>query len=81
MFWVACPQLEGGIHDEPMPAADDPPRRTIEFRHGQRREGSQVINTPNWSSEAGHGISVSFRDWVQDIDTWKECKRAKPGPC
>ena len=67
--------------DAYMPAPDDPPRGTIEFRHEQRREGSQVINTPNWSSEGGHGMTVTFRDWVQDIDTWNECKRAKPSPC
>ena len=40
-----------------------------------------MINTPNWSSEAGHGMTVTFRDWVQDIDTWNECKRATPSPC
>jgi hypothetical protein len=30
---------------------------------------------------AGHGMTVTFRDWVQDIGTWGECKRAKPSPC
>ena len=66
--------------DAYMPATD-PPNGTITFTHVQRREGTQVINTPNWSSEAGHGMTVTFRDWVQDIDTWGECKRAKPSPC
>jgi pimeloyl-ACP methyl ester carboxylesterase len=66
--------------DAYMPATD-PPNGTITFTHGQRREGTQVINTPNWSSEAGHGMTVTFRDWVQDIDTWGACKRAKPSPC
>ena len=66
--------------DAYMPATD-PPNGTITFTHEQRREGTQVINTPNWSSEAGHGMTVTFRDWVQDIDTWGECKRAKPSPC
>jgi hypothetical protein len=63
-----------------MPATD-PPSGTIIFTHEQRREGTQVISTPNWSSEAGHGMTVTFRDWVQDFDTWGGCKRAKPSPC
>lgn len=64
-----------------MPATD-PPNGTITFTHDQRREGGlQVIATPNWSSEAGHGMTVTFRDWTQDINTWGECKRAKPSPC
>jgi pimeloyl-ACP methyl ester carboxylesterase len=66
--------------DAYMPATD-PPDGTITFAHDQRREGVQVINTRNWSSQAGHGMTVTFRDWVQDIDTWGECKRAKPSPC
>jgi hypothetical protein len=63
-----------------MPATD-PPNGTITFTHEQRREGTQVINVPNWSSEAGHGMTVTFRDWIQDIDAWGECQRAKPSPC
>jgi pimeloyl-ACP methyl ester carboxylesterase len=66
--------------DAYMPATD-PPNGTITFLHQQRREGMQVINTRNWSSEAGHGMTVTFRDWVQSIDTWGECKRANPSPC
>jgi pimeloyl-ACP methyl ester carboxylesterase len=66
--------------DAYMPATD-PPSGTITFTHEQRREGTQVISTPNWSSEAGHGMTVTFRDWVQDFDTWGGCKRAKPSPC
>jgi pimeloyl-ACP methyl ester carboxylesterase len=66
--------------DAYMPATD-PPNGTITFTHEQRREGTQVINTPNWSSEAGHGMTVTFRDWVQDIDSWSESQRAKPSPC
>ncbi len=63
-------------------AATEPPDGTIRFRHEQRRTvRPQIINTANWSSEAGHGMTVTFRDWVQDIDTWSECKRAKPSPC
>jgi pimeloyl-ACP methyl ester carboxylesterase len=67
--------------DAYMPAPTDPPEGTITFTHEQRREGTQVINTPNWSSEAGHGMTVTFRDWVQDFDTWGGCKRAQPSPC
>ena len=63
-----------------MPATD-PPDGTITFSHRQRREGEQVIATPNWSSEAGHGMTVTFRDWTQTINTWGDCKRARPSPC
>jgi hypothetical protein len=67
--------------DAYMPAAVDPPNGTITFHHQQRREGTQEINTPNWSSDAGHGMTVTFRDWVQNIDTWGECKRDRPSLC
>jgi pimeloyl-ACP methyl ester carboxylesterase len=40
----------------------------------------QALNTPNWPS-TGHAIGVQFRDWTQDIDTWSECRRARPSPC
>jgi pimeloyl-ACP methyl ester carboxylesterase len=44
----------------------DPPDGTVSFVHHQRRtSATQVINTPNWSSEARHGMTVTFRDWVQ----------------
>lgn len=66
--------------DAYMPATD-PPDGRITFAHQQRREGGQVIATPNWASAAGHGMTVTFRDWVQDIDTWGKCKRAVPSPC
>ena len=45
--------------------AEDPPGATITFRHEQRQEGTQEINTPNWSSEAGHGMTVTFHDWIE----------------
>jgi pimeloyl-ACP methyl ester carboxylesterase len=67
--------------DAYMPAMNDPPKATITFDHEQRREGRQVINTPNWSSEAGHGMTVTFRDWVQRIDSWDDCKRGRRSPC
>ena len=67
--------------DAYMPATQ-PPNGTITFTHDQRGEDApQVIVTPNWSSEAGHGMTVTFRDWTQDIDTSGACKRAKPSPC
>ena len=67
--------------DAYMPATD-PPAGRITFRHEQRQTvRPQTINTANWSSEAGHGMTVTFRDWVQDIDTWSECKQARPSPC
>jgi pimeloyl-ACP methyl ester carboxylesterase len=66
--------------DAYMPATE-PPDGTITFTHQQRRAGQQVIATPNWSSEAGHGMTVTFRDWTQTVNTWGDCKRAKPSPC
>jgi pimeloyl-ACP methyl ester carboxylesterase len=65
-----------------MPAPADPPNGTITFALEQRRmDHSQVINTPNWSQEAGHFMTVNFREWTQDINTWGECMRAMPSPC
>jgi pimeloyl-ACP methyl ester carboxylesterase len=64
-----------------MPATD-PPDGTVVFAHQQRLTSApQVINTPNWMSEARHGMTVTFRDWMQDITTWGQCKSAKPSPC
>jgi pimeloyl-ACP methyl ester carboxylesterase len=46
-----------------MPATE-PTSGTITFRHQQRQvDGEQVINTPNWSSQDGHSMTVNFRDW------------------
>ena len=68
-----------------MPATADPPNGKITFASQQRPQGTdlpqQVINTPNWSQEYNHFMQVIFRDYVQDINTWGECKRAKPSPC
>jgi hypothetical protein len=65
-----------------MPAPTDPPNGKITFAHQQRgTEYPQVINTPNWSMESYHFMNVSFRDYAQGINTWGECKRAKPSPC
>jgi pimeloyl-ACP methyl ester carboxylesterase len=64
-----------------MPATD-PPDGTITFNHQQRRTTApQVINTPNWTTEEFHGMTVTFREYVQDINSWGECKRAIPSPC
>lgn len=64
-----------------MPATE-PPDGVITLAHQQRRTSHpQVLHTPNWASEAGHGMTVTFREWVQDITTWGECMRAKPSPC
>lgn len=62
-------------------AADADASGTISFvsqARGEDRE--QVLNVPNWPS-IGHAIGVQFRDWTQEIDTWQECRRARPGLC
>ena len=68
-----------------MPAPADPPRGKVTFASQQRPQGTdlpqQVINTPNWSMDADHFMTVTFRDYAQEINTWGECKRAKPSPC
>jgi hypothetical protein len=52
------------------------------FAHRQRRmDHPQVIHTPNWAIDANHFMTVTFRDWTQDIETRGECKSAKPSPC
>jgi pimeloyl-ACP methyl ester carboxylesterase len=56
----------------------DPPDGMVTFDHQQRRtDAPQVINTPNWATEAGHGMTVTFREYVQDIETWGQCKQAR----
>jgi hypothetical protein len=65
-----------------MPAPADPPNGKITFDHQQRGTSHpQVINTPNWSMEADHYMSVNFRNYVQEINTWGQCMSAKPSPC
>jgi pimeloyl-ACP methyl ester carboxylesterase len=62
------------------PAAD-PNDGVITFRHEQRgADKEQVIKARNWPSE-GHSMTVTFRNWVQDIDSWDKCVRARPSPC
>jgi hypothetical protein len=61
--------------------ATTPPDGRISFIHDQRNfSRQQVINTPNWPSSTDF-MTVTYRDWVQDIDTWTQCVRAKPSPC
>jgi pimeloyl-ACP methyl ester carboxylesterase len=64
-----------------MPATE-PPDGTITFSSAPRGDLArrQVLNTPNWASDA-HRISVNLNDYVQDINTWGDCKRAKPSLC
>ncbi|MGH8184937.1 MAG: alpha/beta fold hydrolase, partial [Steroidobacteraceae bacterium] len=62
------------------PAAD-PTDGVVTFLHQQRgTDKGQVIKARNWPSE-GHSMTVTFRNWVQDIDSWNKCVRAKPSPC
>jgi hypothetical protein len=64
-----------------MPAAD-PPDGTVSFVNAPRGDPTrlQSINVPNWRSSTDR-VTVTFNDFVQDINTWGECKRAKPSPC
>ena len=64
-----------------MPAAD-PTDGTVSFVNAPRGDESrpQAINVPNWRSSA-HRNTITFNDFVQDIETWGDCKRAKPSPC
>ena len=64
-----------------MPAAE-PPDGTISFENAPRGDTGrlQTINIPNWRSSE-HRATVTFNDFVQDIETWGDCKRAKPSPC
>ena len=64
-----------------MPAAE-PTDGTISFANAPRGDTTrlQTINIPNWRSSE-HRATVTFNDFVQDIETWGDCKRAKPSPC
>ena len=78
--FFATQPFQTGV-DVYMPATE-PPDGTITFSNAPRGDTSrpQVINTLNWASD-GHRIAVYFNDYVQDINTWGECKKAKPSPC
>ena len=64
-----------------MPAAE-PADGTVSFVNAPRGDTSrlQTINTPNWRSSENR-VTVTFNVFVQDIETWGDCKRAKPSPC
>lgn len=64
-----------------MPAAE-PADGTVSFANAPRGDTGrlQTLNIPNWRSSV-HRATVTFNDFVQDIETWGECKRAKPSPC
>jgi hypothetical protein len=64
-----------------MPASS-PPDGTVSFVNAPRGDTSrlQTINIPNWRSSE-HRATLTFNDFVQDIETWGDCKRAKPSPC
>jgi pimeloyl-ACP methyl ester carboxylesterase len=64
-----------------MPATT-PADGTITFRNDPRGDTSrpQVLNTPNWASDTNR-ISVYLNDYVQDVNSWGECKKLKPSPC
>jgi len=64
-----------------MPATE-PPDGTITFTAEPRGDTTlpQTINIPNWAS-AGHRVLVMFNSYFQDINSWPECRAAKPSPC
>ena len=64
-----------------MPAAA-PTDGTVSFANAPRGDASrlQAINVPNWRSSTDR-VTVTFNDFVQDVNTWGECKRAKPSHC
>ena len=78
--FFATQPFQTGV-DVYMPATTRPDG-TITFYNAQRGDTSrpQVLNTPNWASDA-HRISVNLNDYVQDINSWDQCKRKKPSLC
>jgi pimeloyl-ACP methyl ester carboxylesterase len=78
-FFPAQP-FQTGV-DVFMPASE-PPDGTVSFVNAPRgdRTRLQMLASPNWASST-HRTTVTFNDFVQDIETWGECKRAKPSPC
>ncbi len=64
-----------------MPATE-PPDGTITLTNlpGKDPTLPQTINIPNWVSE-GHRILVMPNNYFQEINSWPECKQAKPSPC
>jgi pimeloyl-ACP methyl ester carboxylesterase len=60
----------------------EPPDGTITLTNEPRGDTTlpQTINIPNWASE-GHRVLVEFNSYFQDINSWPECRAAKPSPC
>ena len=64
--------------DAYMPAPDADPNGVVTFHLDARREPrDQVISTPNWPMDGNHFMSVIFREWTQNIETWVHCRLAK----
>ena len=64
--------------DAYMPAPDAEPNGVVGFHLNARRESKdQVIHTPNWPMDGDHFMSVIFREWTQDVDSWLECRIAR----
>jgi pimeloyl-ACP methyl ester carboxylesterase len=78
-FFDAQP-FQTGI-DVFMPASD-PPRGVVSIESEPRgdRSETQELNIPNWASD-GHATTSYFDDYVQEIDSWDECKRKRHSPC
>ena len=64
-----------------MPAAE-PPDGTVSIVNAPRGDTSRLqrLNMPNRRSTTDRN-TITFNDFVQDIETWGDCKRAKPSPC
>ena len=77
-FYLAAFQTSADIW---MPATE-PPDGTISFVSEPRGDTSlpQTINIANWASE-DHRVLVQFNTYFQDINSWNECKQARPSPC
>ena len=77
-FYLAPFQTSADIW---MPATE-PPDGTITFTSAPRGDTSlpQTIAIQNWASE-DHRVLVQFNTYFQDINSWGECRRAKPSPC
>jgi len=64
--------------DAYLPAPDAEPNGVVTFHLDARREPrDQVIYTPNWPMDENHFMSVIFREWTQDIDSWPRCRFAR----
>jgi hypothetical protein len=58
------------------PLGRGPERRRELHLDSAPRAADQWIMTPNWPMDGDHYLSVGFREWTQDIDTWVECQVA-----